>query len=271
MVRPLVILDTETATLRAPPHLLEVGAVRVVAGEAVEHFERLVRPDVPIQAEARAIHGIGEDDVRDADEPRSVLADFAEFVGDDWMVAHNARFDAGVLGFEYARRELPAPRGVVLDTLPLARRALPEAPDHKLTTLVEHLLIEGGKPHRALGDAVAAWRVLEAGVARAGGWSATSDAWLLREGGARVTLAGAGPSRPRKPVQVVRALERASREGARAWLWYGERGEAPLRLEVFPRLLYRWSERDYLEGECARSGSLKTYRLDRVRKVELCA
>jgi hypothetical protein len=64
--RPIVYLDTETATLLGAPHLLEIGAVRVVDGEAIDRFDTLVRPQVPIEAEATAIHGIPDDAVRDA-------------------------------------------------------------------------------------------------------------------------------------------------------------------------------------------------------------
>ena len=66
MDQPLVILDTETATLRGAPHLLELGAVRVERGEIQERFEALVRPEVPIDPEASDFHGIGPEHVADA-------------------------------------------------------------------------------------------------------------------------------------------------------------------------------------------------------------
>jgi hypothetical protein len=49
-------------------------------------------------------------------------------------------------------------------------------------------------------------------------------------------------------------------------LVYGEEG-APARLPVAPRLLFTLGERGYLEAECVRSGTLKTYRLDRVQRI----
>ena len=39
MSRPLVVLDTETATCQGAPHLLEIGAVRVESGEIQDSFE----------------------------------------------------------------------------------------------------------------------------------------------------------------------------------------------------------------------------------------
>ena len=58
MDRPLVVLDTENATARGAPHLLEVGAVRVVDGEVQDSFESLVCPPVEIDPETAAFHGI---------------------------------------------------------------------------------------------------------------------------------------------------------------------------------------------------------------------
>ena len=268
MDRPLVAFDTETSAHQGAPHLIELGAVRVVAGEVVEHFQRLVRPAVPIEPEATATHGITDADVRGADDASTVLASFFEWVADDWLVAHNARADAHVIGFECARHELDAPANPLLDSLKLARRMLPDAPDHRLPTLVEHLELEIEELHRALPDATACWKVLEASLEQLGGWDTVSDAWLLEAAAVPVNLATARPLRPRRRPSLLRALERARREERSVWLLYGDADETTARLEVLPRLLYRNKERSYLEGECVRSGLLKTYRLDRLQRVE---
>ena len=60
---PLIAFDTETATLDGAPHLLELGAVRFYEGEALDHFQALVRPDVEIDPGTTAIHGITDADV----------------------------------------------------------------------------------------------------------------------------------------------------------------------------------------------------------------
>lgn len=264
--RAIVCLDTETATLGGPPHLLELGAVRVVEGEIVEHFGDLVLPAVPIDPEATAIHGIEARDLRDARPASEVLERFTAWLGDDWMAAHHAPFDARVLAFEYARARLDAPRQPLIDTLRLARRALPEAPDHKLETLCEHLGLESHVRHRALPDAVDCWKVLEACVERAGG--ETSPAGLLaRSGGAPITLEAAAPRPGRALKPRLRALERACAERAGVTLVYGEAGSAPAALEVVPWILFEQGERAYLEAECRASGTLKTYRLDRIQRL----
>ncbi len=261
MDRPFLALDTETATLGGAPHLIELGAVRVEDGEAVDRFESFVRPDVAIDAGATAIHGITEDDVRDAPPAREVLERFTAWAGDDLLAAHNAGFDARVLGFEYRRAGLRPPPGPFLDSLKLARRYLPDAPDHRLETLCQWLELEGEVHHRALADAVACWQVLEECARR----SAESTTALLTRCGAPVSIASAGPRTPRLSPRL-RALEHAVGERARVTLAYGD-DEGTFELPVAPRLLFTLSERGYLEAECLKTGLLKTYRLDKVRRV----
>ncbi len=268
MNRPLVILDTETATLVGAPHLIELGAVRVVDGEAVDHFRSIVRPQIAIEPEATSIHGLADDDVRNAPDAGDVLSRFAEWTGDDWMAAHNASFDARVLGFEYARTGLAPPPGPLIDSLPLARRCFPEALDHKLLTLAELVGVEVDEAHRALPDAVLCWQVIEACVERLGGWDAVGEADVLGRSGRPITIAGAIPRPPGRSPARVRRLERARREGVSVHLLYGESSESPARLEVLPQLLYQENRRAYLEGECVASGILKTYRIDRIHRIE---
>jgi DNA polymerase III epsilon subunit family exonuclease len=268
MNRPLLVLDTETATLLGAPHLLELAAIRVVDGEAEDHFQSLVLPQVPISAEATAIHGIDDEEVRTASPTAEVLERFSRWAGDAWLVAHNAPFDARVLGFEYARAGLLPPSGPFIDTLPLARRCFPEAADHKLTTLAEMLELENDGAHRALPDAAACWQLLEACVEQLGGWASVDASTLLMGRAGPLTITGAMPRRPGRPPSRVRQLERAQQDGAAVRLLYGEKGTTPAPLEVTPRLLYQERQRGYLEGECASSGLLKTYRLDRIQRID---
>jgi DNA polymerase III epsilon subunit family exonuclease len=263
---PLVILDTETATLGGPPHLLEIGAVRSVDGEIVDRFEALVRPEVRVDPAASEFHGISDAMVAEAEPAASVLARFNQWVGDDAIAAHGAEFDGRVLAFEYARARLQPPQGWLIDTLRLSRRMIPEAPDHKLTTLCEHLELEDGLHHRALADAVWCWKVLEACIERMGP-APVSVAQLVHEAGAPLTLASCRPRVRSMLKPRLRPLERACTAREQVTLLYGDGESAPVPLSVLPRVLYDLGERSYLEAECLTSGTIKTYRLDRVQKV----
>ncbi len=266
MQAPLVVFDTETTGPHSPPHLLEIGAIRVEGGEIVAHFASLVRPEAPIDPVAQSLHGIDLEMVRDAPGAGAALRAFFEFAGDALLAAHDAARDAYVLAFECRRHGIEASTSPVVDTLALAKRWLPESPDHRLETLVGFLDLEGDEMHRALPDAVFCWKVLEACLGRMEPSSPRGLAELVSSSKRIVTIAAAGPAAPRIP-QRLRPLESAARDGARVVLHYAEDGEVPVPLPVYPRILYRSAERGYLEGECANSGSLKTYRLDRIRRV----
>jgi len=269
MDQPLVILDTETATLRGAPHLLELGAIRALGGEIVDRFEALVRPEVPVDPLASEFHGIFEAMVADAEPAAAVLERFNAWVGEQPLVAHNADFDGRVLGFEYARARLPAPSGPLLDTLRLSRKLIPEAPDHKLETLCEHLELDEGLHHRALADAVWCWKVLEACLARLDP-PPCSLAQLEQAAGSSTSIAACAPRVRAHLKQRHRPLEHAIVSREPVTLVYGDTGSAPVPLSVLPRVLYDMGARSYLEAECLASGTIKTYRLDRVHQVRPC-
>ena len=255
-----VAFDTESANTGAP-HLIEIGAVRTRDGEAVDHFQALVAPAVPVEPATTEIHGLRDEDLARAEMAETVLPAFFRWLDGDALVAHDARWDAQVLGFACARARLEPPPVVVHDSLALAKDAFPECPDHRLETLVEHLGIEGLELHRALPDAVACWQVVERAL----------EVLEEREGPAQLrkalSLPDAVPPRPTKRPVVRRALEAARDAEETVVLVYGGPGETPGRREVLPRLLYRAREKSYLEAECPLSGTLKTYRLDRIHKV----
>ncbi|MBI5431255.1 MAG: 3'-5' exoribonuclease [Planctomycetes bacterium] len=267
MDRPLVVFDTETATCRGAPHLLEIGAIRVVDGEVVDHFESLARPEVVIEPEATAIHGITDEMVRDAPPTEAVLDSFLAWLGDDWMAAHNAEFDARVLGFECVRWRRAVPSGLIVDSLKLSRKLIREAPDHRLVTLCEHLELEEGTHHRALADATWCWKVIEECAARAKNGEPIGLAELVSLAGAPVTVERSKPRVARNLKPKHRPLADACDAREEVTLVYGEPPEPVLPLRVLPHFLYDLGDKSYLEAECRRSGTLKTYRLDRVQRV----
>ena len=268
MHRPLVFLDTELTALESAPHLIEVGAVRVVDGEVVDQFEELVRPEVPVDEHATQVHGLTLDDLAQADLAGLVLARFLDWLDDeDWLVAHNMPADANAIGFELARAELEAPPNGLFDSLKLARKGLRDAPDHQLATLVEFLELDLATTHRALADAVACWQVFEAAMDELLGNEPLDEAAVLQHAGISGTLSQYLPAPPSRQRQAVRRLMTARREERVVTLIYGGGASQPVPIPVLPRLLYGRDKRAYLEGECQRTGALKTYRLDRVLRI----
>lgn len=150
-----IAFDLETTgTLPGVDQIAEIGAVRFnEQGIPDTIFATLVNPGIPMPEAAARVNGITDEMLRGQPKITDVLDAFAEFCGDDIMVAHNAAFDAQFLIADIKKHETSAPRGVILDTLPLARKVYPGLANYRLGTLVQHLGIPATSFHRAEEDA----------------------------------------------------------------------------------------------------------------------
>lgn len=149
-----VAFDLETTgTVPGVDQIVEIGAVKFINGQPESTFSTLVNPRRSIPPQASAVNGITDDMVEGKPVIEELLESFSEFCGDSIVVAHNAPFDAQFLTADIKRYELAAPRGVILDTLPIARKVFPGLANYKLGTLVDHLKIQSGVFHRAEEDA----------------------------------------------------------------------------------------------------------------------
>ena len=149
-----VSFDLETTGFIAGvDRIVEIGAIRFVNGEPEAHFCTLIDPGVEIPQAASRVNGITTDMVSGKPTIDRILPAFAEFCGDDILVAHNANFDFQFLVSDVVRLEAPAPKGVVLDSCNMARKIMPGLPNYKLGTLVHHLEIPSMNFHRAEEDA----------------------------------------------------------------------------------------------------------------------
>ncbi|MFA4945304.1 MAG: 3'-5' exonuclease [Lentisphaeria bacterium] len=192
------VIDFETTGLSAGwDRTIEVGAAIVRDGEVVATFAQLMHPGFPIPTFITGLTGITNAMVRGQPPPEAVMPELHRFLAGHTCVAHNAAFDARFFAAEMARAGLAHERPF-LCTMRLARRLVPEAPNHQLGTLVRHLRLEtpaGTRAHRALDDVlmtVALWNHLAALV------------------GERL---GAPP-----PPEILAALMKKSKAAAAAWL-----------------------------------------------------
>lgn len=149
-----IAFDLETTgTLPGVDKIVEIGAVRFVNGEVDAVFSTLVDPLRSIPPGASAVNGITDDMVIGKPKVEELLGPLTEFCGDDVLIAHNAAFDYGFLAADYTRFEIRTPRGVVLDSYPMAKKIFPGLANYKLSTLVQHLNIDAAGFHRAEADA----------------------------------------------------------------------------------------------------------------------
>lgn len=151
-----VIVDLET-TGGSPVDagITEIGAVKVRAGEVLGEFQTLVNPGTSIPPFITALTGISDSTVAGAPTLEGVFPSFLEFMAGATLVAHNAGYDVGFLKGAAAVLEQPWPEVRVVDTVRMARAALPagEVPNRKLATLAQHFRAPVSPTHRALDDA----------------------------------------------------------------------------------------------------------------------
>ena len=154
-MRSFIAFDLETTgTVAGVDQIAEIGAVRFVDGVPESIFATLINPGIPMPEGASRVNGITNDMLVGQPKITDVLDPFAEFCGDDVIVAHNAPFDFAFLASDIRKFETFAPRGIVLDTCNMARKVYPGLANYKLGTLVQHLSITGtGNFHRAEADA----------------------------------------------------------------------------------------------------------------------
>jgi DNA polymerase-3 subunit epsilon len=150
----VVILDFETTGLSPDmgDRAIEIGAVRLVDGEVTEQFQQLMNPGRRISGFIADYTGITNEMIKDAPSCGEVMDSFADFIGDDNLVAHNASFDKRFLDAELAKISRTY-NGKFACSMLAARRIFQNAPNHKLGTLVRYAAIQSdGDFHRALYD-----------------------------------------------------------------------------------------------------------------------
>jgi DNA polymerase-3 subunit epsilon len=153
-------VDTETNGLAGDLcELTEVGSVLVGGGECHDTWESLVQVERPLSRGIERFTGITQAMVDAAPPPDEVLPGLAERLEGRVLVAHNARFDVGVLRQAFERAGLDWPDPPVLCTVALSRRFAPLARRRGLASLAGTLGIEVDEVHRALPDALTCARV----------------------------------------------------------------------------------------------------------------
>ena len=151
----VVVLDFETTGLSPDlgDRAIEIGAVLVEDGRITDRFQKLMNPSMRIDSFIESYTGISNAMVKGADSCSSVIKEFAEFIDQHNLVAHNASFDKKFLDEEMYRAKIGYD-GTFACSMLIARRLYQNAPNHKLGTLVEYKkLPTEGVFHRALADA----------------------------------------------------------------------------------------------------------------------
>lgn len=103
--RPIVFFDLETTGVdTSRDRIVEISMVKITPdGDKVVKTRR-INPEMPIPAEATAVHGITDEDVRDEPTFRQITKSLAQFIeGCDFGGFNSNRFDLPVLVEEFLR------------------------------------------------------------------------------------------------------------------------------------------------------------------------
>jgi DNA polymerase-3 subunit epsilon len=158
----IAVIDFETTGISPGmgDRATEVAIVISEGDRIVDRYQSLMNAGVYIPGFITQLTGITNAMVQAAPPAATVMAEAARFVGEVPMVAHNASFDRRFWQAELALCGQPALQPFACTVL-LSRRLYPEAPSHKLGSLVDRFgLPRTGQAHRALADAEMATELL---------------------------------------------------------------------------------------------------------------
>ncbi len=151
-----VVFDTETTGFNAggKDQMIEIGAVKLKNGEIVDRFDELINPGVKLPAKIVELTHITDSMLEGKDNEENVTKRFLAWVGDDPLVAHNAKFDISFIEMAMKKYNLGAFTSTVIDTLELSK-AIDPSGRHSLSALVKKydVVFDEDAHHRADYDA----------------------------------------------------------------------------------------------------------------------
>lgn len=105
---PLVFFDLETTGINiTKDRIVEISFLKVQPNGEEEIKSRRINPEMPIPAEATAIHGISDEDVKDCPTFKQIAKSLADQLeGCDLAGFNSSRFDVPLLAEEFLRADV---------------------------------------------------------------------------------------------------------------------------------------------------------------------
>lgn len=126
-----VVLDTETTGLNPKEdRIIEIGCVELMHDiQTGNIYQAYINPEMQVSQGAFAVAGISNEFLIDKPLFRDVADDFLDFIRNDTLIIHNAKFDIAFLNMELEKLSKPTIHmDRVIDTLILARKSFPGSP-----------------------------------------------------------------------------------------------------------------------------------------------
>jgi DNA polymerase-3 subunit epsilon len=105
---PLIFFDLETTGVNiATDRIVEISWLKIYPGGEEKSRTQLVNPTIPIDPKATEIHGLTDEDVKDAPAFKEIARTLAnEFEGCDFAGYNSNKFDIPLLAEEFLRAEV---------------------------------------------------------------------------------------------------------------------------------------------------------------------
>lgn len=123
LTRPLIVLDLETTGLDpTTARIVEIAMISLRPGQEDEDWTIRLDPEIPIPAEATAVHGIKDEDVVGIETFEQIALHVRDFIGDADLCGYNligfdlkvllAEFTRARVDFKYGHRALIDPKRI---------------------------------------------------------------------------------------------------------------------------------------------------------------
>ena len=155
-----VAFDLETTGLyNRRDKIIEIGAVRMKNGEEIDRFQTFVDPGCKLERRTTDLTGITDEMLKGAPKIETVLPEFLKFVGDSYLVAHNADFDTSFI-YSACKEQGIAYTLTSVDTLTISQNLLSELHKFSLDVVAKHFKLEDFNHHRAGDDALICGKIM---------------------------------------------------------------------------------------------------------------
>ncbi len=145
----LNFLDLETTGMSyGKDRIIEVYVSKVKNGEVISRFHSLVNPEFNPGQFILKMTNINLGELRTAPKFDEIADDLYDYLEDEYIVAHNARFDYSFLKSEFARYGISFNTNYCC-TVKLSRLLFPQYKRHGLDHIIQRMNLEDGERHRA--------------------------------------------------------------------------------------------------------------------------
>ncbi|MDH4129056.1 MAG: exonuclease domain-containing protein [Spirochaetota bacterium] len=267
---PFTCFDIETTGLNPLDHnIIEVGAVKFTINEGIiDTFSSFIAFDGVIPKEVIKIHGITDNMIEDAPSISQVLKDFITFIDNNYLLAHNASFDASFIGFEIGKLGLEYPTNPIYDSLILSRKVFPNVKSHSLTNLIKTFKIESTQSHRALDDALATMKVFFKLIKRINN-SGIKDLNYLKRLVTPIFFSQFTLESFNNFTKLLKQLNQAIDESNHLMITYTNRLNEVTKRDILPSSIILKNGYIYLEGFCYLREEERHFRIDRIKKLQV--